>query len=225
MKNPLPPSGLNFVSMMFRVVCFGFLLSFVAFGVAAQQTHYVQMSGMVLSFDTSRSPIPYATVFNRSLGIGGYTNMDGFYTLVVRAGDSIVVQSLGYGGASIVVPQIDDDIWLYTILLEPRAYLLQETVVYPWGTRDQFRQAFVYMNIPDDDLERARKNLDPNEMQRMASMLAQDGQATTQTVLRNYQNSYYYKGQIPQYNIFSPLAWAQFFSDLKQGKYKDPNKP
>ena len=209
---------------MLRVV-FCLLLCGVASVSVAQQTHYVQMSGMVLSSDTSRAPIPYATVFNRSLGIGGYTNMDGFYTLVVRPGDSIAVQSLGYGSASIVVPQIEDDVWLYTILLEPRAYLLQETVVYPWGTRDQFRQAFVYMNIPDDDLERARKNLSPDEMQRKAATLAQDGQATTQTVLRNYQNSYYYKGQIPQYNIFSPLAWAQFFSDLKQGKYKDPNKP
>ena len=210
--------------MTIRVVFCLMMLCGATLVSKAQQTHYIQMSGMVLSSDTSRSPIPYATVFNRSLGIGGYTNMDGFYTLVVRPGDSIAIQSLGYANASVVVPQIEDDVWLYTILLEPRAYLLQETVVYPWGTRDQFRQAFVYMNIPDDDLERARKNLSPDEMQRMASTLAQDGQATTQTVLRNYQNSYYYKGQIPQYNIFSPLAWAQFFSDLKQGKYKDPNK-
>lgn len=190
----------------------------------AQQTTYIQMSGMVLSSDTSRSPLPYAAVYNKSLKIGAYTNMEGFFTLVVRSGDSISVQSLGYANADVVVPQLDDDIWIYTFLLEPRAYLLQETVVFPWGSRDQFRQAFVYMDIPDDDLERARKNLSPEEMQRMSNALSPDGRATTATVLRNYQNSYYYKGQIPQYNIFSPLAWAQFFSDLKQGKYKDPNK-
>jgi hypothetical protein len=189
----------------------------------AQQPTYVQMSGMVLSSDTSRSPIPYATVYNRSLNIGTYTNMDGFYALVVRPGDSVTVTSIGYKDETVVVPQATDA-WLFTFLLEPRAYLLQETTVYPWGTRDQFRQAFLYMNVPDDDLERARKNLSPSEMNFLSATIQNDGPATTASVLRNYQDSYYYKGQIPSYNIFSPIAWANFFSDLKKGKYKDPNK-
>lgn len=188
-----------------------------------QQPAYVQMSGMVLSSDTSRAPIPYATVYNRSLNIGTYTNMDGFYALVVRPGDSVAVTSLGYKETVVLVPQVVD-VWLHTFLLEPRAYLLQEQTVYPWGTRDQFRQAFVYMNIPDDDLERARKNLSPSEMNFLSATIQNDGPATTASVLRNYQESYYTKGQIPSYRIFSPLAWANFFRDLNAGKYKDPNK-
>jgi len=204
----------------FILVC----LLFVAHRTVAQQTGYLQMSGMVLSSDTSRSAIPYATVYNRTLNIGTYTNMDGFYALVVRLGDSISVTSLGYKDETVVVPTVNGDAWLFTFLLEPRAYLLQETTVYPWGTRDQFRQAFLYMNVPDDDLERARKNLSPREMNFLAATIQNDGAATTQSVLRNYQNSYYYKGQIPSYNIFSPIAWANFFNDLKKGKYKNPDK-
>ena len=58
----------------------------------------------------------------------------------------------------------------------------------------------------------------------LAATIQNDGAATTASVLRNYQNSYYYKGQIPSYNIFSPIAWANFFNDLKKGKYKNPDK-
>lgn len=213
---PLNPMPIR----IFIVAC----LLFICSRGVAQQTDYLQMSGMVLSSDTSRSPIPYAAVYNSSLRIGTYTNMDGFYALVVRPGDSVSVTSLGYKNETVVVPNTDGDAWLNTFLLEPRAYLLQETTVYPWGTRDQFRQAFLYMNVPDDDLERARKNLSPSEMNFLSATIQNDGAATTASVLRNYQNSYYYKGQIPSYNIFSPLAWANFFSDLKKGKYKNPDK-
>jgi hypothetical protein len=210
-------------AMIIRIVLAVLFASLLSVAASAQQ-RYMQMSGMVLSSDTSRSPIPYATIFNTTLGTGTYTNMDGFYTLVVRPGDSLRVTSLGYGEVRLRVPELEGDIWIYTVLLEPRAYLLQEAIVYPWGTRDQFREAFVYMNIPDDDLERARKNLSQDEMRQLAALVQPDGPATTASVLRNYQNSYYYKGQMPSYNILSPLAWAQFFNDLKKGNYKNPNK-
>lgn len=182
------------------------------------------MTGLVLSSDTSRTPLPYATVYNKTLGIGNYTNSDGFFALVVRPGDTVVVSSIGFFENKVVVPEVVGDTWIHTFFMRARTYLLQEATVYPWGTRDQFRAAFVHMNIPDDDLERARKNLSAAEMNFLARNLSSDGKAISGSVLRQYQDKYYYIGHVPPTNIFNPVAWANFFNDLRKGNYKNPDK-
>ncbi len=187
----------------------------------AQDNELVQVSGVVVSRDTAHVAIPFASVYNKTLKLGTYSNIDGFYTIIARPGDSIMVTSIGYLENVFAVPNIiSNNSWVHHVVLTSRAYLLTETRVYPWGTRDQFRKAFVEMKLPDDDMVRYQKNLSPQQMKQLADMLNNDGKSASMATLQKYANSYYYKGQIQTANIFNPLAWAQFFNDLSTGKYK-----
>ena len=42
--------------------------------------------------------------------------------------------------------------------------MLAPTIIYPWPTEEEFKKAFVRLDIPDDDIEIARKNLAKAEM-------------------------------------------------------------
>lgn len=200
------------------IILFCLIVSLRAY---AQDQELVQVSGVVVSRDTAHVPIPFATVYNKNIKLGTYTNIEGFYTIISRPGDSIIVTCIGYLDNLMVVPQIiSNNSWVQIVQLTPKAYLLSETRVYPWGTRDQFRKAFVEMKLPEDDLVRYNKNLSPEQMKQLAAMLNNDGKSASMATLQKYANSYYYKGQIQTSNIFNPLAWAQFFNDLSTGKYK-----
>jgi hypothetical protein len=189
--------------------------------VNAQDKELVQVSGVVVSRDTAHVPIPFATVYNKNLKLGTYSNVEGFYTIIARPGDTILVTCIGYLDFYMVVPQlISNNSWVQIVQLTSKAYLLSETRVYPWGTRDQFRKAFVEMKLPEDDLVRYNKNLSPAQMKQLAALLSNDGKSASMATLQKFANSYYYKGQIQTSNIFNPIAWAQFFNDISTGKYK-----
>ncbi len=197
------------------------VIFFITLSLKAQEVELVQVSGVVISRDTAHMSIPFATVYNKNLKLGTYSNIDGFYTIIARPGDSILVTCVGYLEEVFAVPNIiTNNSWVHHVQLTSRAYLLTETRVYPWGTRDQFRKAFVEMELPDDDMVRYNKNLSPQQMKQLAAMLNNDGKSASMATLQKYANSYYYKGQVQTANIFNPLAWAQFFNDLSTGKYK-----
>ncbi len=96
---------------------------------------------------------------------------------------------------------------------------LPETRVYPWFSKEQFRHDFVHLDIPDDDLERARKNLDAEKMRALGESV-QDPNLNARQTLNNYAYTYYYQGQYKPQAILSPTAWMQFFDALKSGAYK-----
>ena len=97
-------------------------------------------------------------------------------------------------------------------------------IVFPWGSRDQFPYAFVHTNIPDDDLERARKNLNPDYLRALALAQGADANINARMVMNNYSQTLYYYGQAHPISLLNAFAWSQFIKDLKEGKYKNPNK-
>ncbi len=187
------------------------------FHAHAQDKPLIQVSGVIMSNDTSHSEIPFSTVFNKTLKLGSYANNDGFYTTVAHAGDTIIISCIGYLSHTFVVPDENALAYIHAVYLAPKAYLLTEATVYPWGTREQFREAFLYMDVPDDDLTRSRKNLSADNMQRAAAGLPKDGGEVSSLYMKQYQNSFYTKGAVPQNNLLNPLAWAQFFNSLSSG--------
>lgn len=186
----------------------------------AQSPRLIQYSGVVLSTDSATTPVPFASVYNRSIRLGSIANFQGFFTFASRVGDTIEISSVGYKKGLVVVPDIPDkESYTALIFLEPDVSMLPEARVYPWFSKDQFRDAFVHLNIPDDDLERARKNLDANKLQELGETL-KDGTLSATQSLQNYSSTYYYAGQYRPQAILSPSAWMQFFNALQNGAFK-----
>lgn len=204
-----------------------FLFAFIvfSFNVQAQERKVIQFSGVLYSSDSSHNEIPFATVYDISVGSITISNFTGFFSLVVYEGDTILLSSLGFKLKSFVVPIGNaTEKFAMNFFLEPTYYMLPSAVIYPWGSREQFPYAFVNTPIPDDDLERARKNLNPEYLRSLALAGGADANINTQMVLNNYSQSLYYYGQPHPISLLNPFAWGQFISDLKKGKYKNPNK-
>jgi len=189
--------------------------------ISAQDQQLVQYSGIVFSKDSTSTPVPYASIYNRSIKLGTIANHEGFFTFAARVGDTLEVSSVGYQTDYVRVPEIPSGQgYSAQIFLQPKIESLPETRVYPWFTREQFRDAFVHLNIPDDDLERARKNLNAEKLRELGETV-QDGRLSATQSLQNYASTYYYQGQFRPQAILSPTAWMQFFNALQNGEYKN----
>lgn len=98
--------------------------------------------------------------------------------------------------------------------------LLRETVIYPWPTPEQFKQAFIYSKVPDDELTIAQKNLDKMEMRERVRQMPMDGSMNYRNYMNQQVDRLYYYGQTQPISVFNPFAWAQFIKAWKRGDFK-----
>lgn len=185
-----------------------------------RERNVVQFSGVVLTSDSLHG-IPYASVLIKGTGNGTIANHQGFFSLVANEGDSIRFSALGFLPNIFVIPDtLSDTKYSVIELLSRDTVYLPETVINPWPTPEQFRQAFLSLNIPQDDWERARKNLDQRRMQELSNMMGFDADQNQDFYLRQEAYKYSYAGQVPPMNIFNPLAWAAFIDAWRSGTFK-----
>ena len=186
----------------------------------------VQFSGMVLDGTTSQlRSVPYATVLIKSDGRGTYANLDGFFSIVAHKGDTIQFSALGYRDAEYVIPaDLEDDKYSMVQLMTQDAVNLPETVVFPWPSRDHFKLEFLAMDVTDELQIRASENLSADKLERLQETVPRTGAENASYYLRQQSRQTYYTGQRPPMNIFSPVAWKQFFDGWKRGDFKKKDK-
>ena len=96
--------------------------------------------------------------------------------------------------------------------------------VFPWPTPEQFKEAFLALDIPDDDLEIARKNLDPELLASKAEAMPMGGSLNFKFQNQQRANQLYFAGQYRPMRIFDPIAWAKFIQAWKNGDFKRKDK-
>lgn len=204
-----------------------FLLGFLTLCALPQLTaqvdsNLVQFSGMVLDGTTQELvPVPYVNILVKEKGRGSYSDFNGFFSIVVEKGDVIVFSAVGYRTIEYTIPDsLSDNRYSLVQLMTQDAVNLPETVVFPWPSRDHFKLEFLAMDVTPELQERASRNLANETLERMRSEVASDGFENSSYYLRQQSREYYYIGQRPPMNIFSPVAWKQFFDAWKRGDYK-----
>lgn len=186
----------------------------------AQTGDLIQLSGMIFTSD-SLAAVPFAAVRVEGTQRGTLSNYDGYFSLVVERSDTLVFTCVGYKPKQFVVPS-DLDRTRYSIvqLLTRDTVHLDETVIYPWPTPGEFRDAFLALNIPDDDLERARRNLDRERLREISDQMGSDADEIQDYYTRQDEYKLYYYGQSPPINLLNPFAWAEFFKAWKRGDFR-----
>jgi hypothetical protein len=197
---------------------------FFSFSSFAQQQQLIQFSGLVLTSD-SLMGIPYATVLIKGTGRGTVTDYQGFFSLVAGKGDVIEFSCIGHRSSTIVIPDsLTKDKYSVIQLLTRDTIFLPETQIFPWPTKEQFKQAFMSLNIPDDDYERAKRNLERERLKELGLSMKMDANENIDYMFRRESYKYYYYGQVPPMNIFNPIAWAKFIEAWKKGEFKRQDK-
>jgi hypothetical protein len=189
-------------------------------GFQGHKERLVQFSGVVVTADSLR-PVPFTNIIVKQTRWGAVADYYGYFSFIARPGDSVTFTSIGFKKSLYVIPDtLSRTRYSLIKTMTADTIMLDETVIYPWPTREQFKEAFVKMDIPDDDLERARINLERAEMKERAMNMPMDGSMNYKNYMQwqNYRN--YYIGQTQPISILDPFAWAQFFKAWKEGKFK-----
>lgn len=210
-----------------------FLLIFccLAFGVALQaQTdeaanRLVQFSGLTLDGSNQQlEPVPYVNILVKNKNRGTYSDFEGFFSIVVEKGDTVIFSAIGYETVNYVVPrELDEDRYSIVQLMTQNAVDLPETVVFPWPSREHFKLEFLAMDVTSEMQERAARNLASEALEQLREEVPRDGRENANYYLRQQTRQTYYIGQQPPMNIFSPVAWGKFFKAWKNGDYKRKN--
>jgi len=183
----------------------------------------VQLYGVVMTADSLRA-IPSVTVMIKGQNRGTITNEQGVFSIVVMKGDIVEFTSIGYKPKLATIPRdLEGNQFSLLQLMVTDTVYLPATIIKPRPTKEQFERDFVNVDIPDDDIEIARKNTDESKRRVLARTLPRDGRESSNMFLRNNAQRYYYNGQAPPQNIFNPAAWAEFIQAWKRGDFKNQN--
>jgi len=198
---------------------------FLSFSAHAQYVEkgkgLVQFSGVVVTHDSLR-PIPFVNLMIKGQYRGTVGDVYGFFSFVARKTDTIEFSSIGYRKITFIIPDsLKSDRYSLIQVMTQDTVLLHEVFIYPWPTKSQFEDAFLALRVPDDDLERAKKNLERSKLKELAKEMPMDASMNFKnTMQENYSRIYYAGGQIPPTNILNPLAWAKFIEAWKNGDFK-----
>ena len=200
---------------------------FLQHGIAQDSTadsSLVQFSGVIVGDqgNDTIAPLPFANIYIPESGRGTYSNLDGFFSIVARQGDVIQFSAVGFKKVEYTIPDtLTSNRYSIVQLMSQDSILLPEAVIYPWPSREHFKEEFLALEVPYQDLENlAEKNLSEEKLQALRDITPRSGEETSAFYLQQQAKTYQYIGQTPPQNIFSPLAWAKFINALKSGDFK-----
>ena len=200
-----------------------FLLVFTVFYCSAQEEkseNLLQLSGIVVSGD-SLTPVPFTSVIIKGSNRGTICDYYGFFSLVVRENNTIQFSSVGYRTNDFLVPDtLNSNRYSIIELLQKDTVVLSQQIVYPWPSKEQFKQAFLTLDAPTDDYDRAFENLTREDVRLAIQGVPMSAKANYNYVVQKEYSRLYNKGSLPQISLMNPLAWAQFIQAWKNGDFK-----
>lgn len=186
----------------------------------------IQFSGNTLiSFNDSIEPVAFVTIKNKSRRSSAYSGPDGFFTLVVKGGDTVEFSAVGFKKSTLVVPLgLTRDKFFATQAMIRDTNRLTTVVVVPWKNVDELKRAVLDLEISEDDLVIAYQNLQYERWTQIRDKMMPSLDENRQGYLQqhNQDNLRLSTGLMPMNNLANPFAWMQFIDYI--GKNKKKNK-
>lgn len=187
------------------------------------QRNLVQFSGVIVEGDSLR-PIPFTSIIVKNSNRGTISDYFGYFSFVAQEKDTIQFSAIGYNDAFFIIPDtLTTDKYSLIQVLKSDTVHLPAAVVYPWPTKDQFKDAFLHLQLSDDDILRADRNMARADMKERMAGMAMDADMNFRYSQQQYQSRLYYAGQYPPNNLLNPIAWAKFIKAWKNGDFKKKN--
>ncbi len=190
--------------------------------VFAQQKRVIQLSGVVLGQDDRDSvmTLPGVHVYVPKAGRGQTTNSVGFFSMPVLVGDEIIISFVGFVRQQFVVPENATEYQTIIVTLVQDTTMLPEVVIMPFPTEEVFKQAVLALNIPLEDGQIDKKNLNAELLALMMKSTPMDGYQNQRYYLNQWASSATSRYQPVTNPFLNPFNWAKFFTSLKKDKKK-----
>lgn len=200
------------VYLVFAIICL-FIGSHQASAQARRRV--IQLTGIVT--DTTGAFLPGVNFYVPKAGRGTTSLNNGFFSLPLLIGDTVLISSVGYKKQTYVVPQDAKEFTSVLFEMNPDVTFLKEVVV-TMPTEELFKEAVLALNVPLDNTGIDPKNLNAELLALMVRTTPMDGNANYRYYINQYSNSLGDKFH-PLYNPFlNPLNWVKFIKDLKKKK-------
>lgn len=212
---------------MFKYFKIAIILLFIAFNTPSngqnkqpRQQQLVQFSGMILEKGTLQA-VPYTAIIIKGAGRGTVCDYSGYYSFVAQPGDTVEFSAIGFKMSPYFIPDtLSTDRYSLIHLMDRDTVNLKEVKIYPWPSPPEFKKAFLELNLPDNDLDRAKKNIALAELKAREEGFPMDAQSSFMNTMQQENNKLYYAGQYPPNNLLNPISWAQFIEAWRNGDLK-----
>lgn len=177
----------------------------------------VQLSGFVTVGD-SLYGVSSVSVYVPGTSRGVQTNRYGFFSLPVLTGDTVVFTALGYKKETLVIPKTyPSESYSIIMQMQEDAIQLAEIKVIPWATERDFKEAVMALKLPDEGRSAASRNLDPERLQELFTVIPMDGNANSKVFNQHQQIQQQNRYLLP---TISPFAVLKLIDMLRNGEFK-----
>ena len=196
------------------------LLSWTAFSQGQDKT--VLFQGRVVASSNSEF-LPLAYVFNPQAGRGALSDNFGQVDMYVFPGDSLVISYIGYKKKYYIVPRDTDLVHQVIIPMEEMTTMLREVKVFPHSSEEEFKQAFLAMELRDaQQRENARNNLEQSKLNVFALQAGMGASSNfrnfSDMMISSQANKSFFNS--PMLALTNPFAWISFIKSVKNGDLK-----
>lgn len=185
----------------------------------SQDSNLIQFSGVIRNL--KNETIPDVHIINIKDRTGSTSNHKGMFSFIVNPTDSILFRAVGYKNTLVIIPDsLSQAHYPRDVYMLGDTIHLAELKIFPWKTYEEFKVAFLNLELDEGDEGRARKNIAIIKAQ-MNMDFEPDADLSYRYMMQQHYDKLYYAGQYPSIPIFNPLNWAKFFSSLKNGDFKN----
>ncbi len=201
---------------------FGVLLAFSA-PIWGQSV--VQVSGIILTRDTSFQTIPNARLWIQGRSTTTTSGDDGFFSITAVPGDTLRFRRFGFEDERLWVPDtLDGKSYLASVFMRWNTVELDEVTLYPWPRPEDLNRELLRMRIETTERDVALQNLAIQALKEKAALMGMSSNEMQRYIIQAQEQQLYNSGRYYGANgasailgrLSNPFAWAQFFQSLKK---------
>jgi hypothetical protein len=206
--------------ILFILLSFLTTLGFSQNNSVEKKPKLIQFSGVIVSAD-SLYPVPFASVMIKGTHHGTVSDYYGFFSFVAQENDIIEFSALGYKANKFRIPDsLPETKFSIIHVMNTDTVYLQGYEVFPWPSKEQFKHAFMNLQLPNDDNAKAQRNLQALRNPEWYTNVPADAAANQNYMFQQNNTRVYGNAQIPGGNLLNPYAWSKFIEAWRSGKLK-----
>ena len=212
-----------------RIAALVFCLSLLSSSLYSKEKKPIQLHGIVVSNDSLKQLLPNVQILVKSRGQMTISDLDGFFSVVAMPGDTLFFQHIGFKLQKFwVADTLDGDEFLSRVVLEWDTEILDPVIVYPWPSKENFKEEFLAMEVQTNEMDIAQRNLALDELRKRAAAMGYDASEMQDYLITMQNQQLYNEGRVYGNGmnatgasailgaLSNPFAWQQLFQSLKR---------